>query len=87
MVLLEQALPFDTDAFTPANSCTLFRTRSGAEGDQENKNELLSGIVLGSTPLTWTFVGLTMPNTAYQHYTYAIFTRKLMITPSLVQVA
>ena len=44
-------------------------------------NELVSGLPLGETKaLTWSFLGTVMNNAQYQHYTWAIFTRKLTIT-------
>lgn len=70
----------------------------GAHYDQNNDNELISGIPMGAMPLTWSFVGLVMAqngsgagppaydNVTFQHYTYAVFSKKLSITPQLVTV-
>lgn len=53
----------------------------GAEADQNNSNQIISGVPLTQAPLTWTFYGAVMSqpvaNTPYQHYTWAVFYRKL----------
>ncbi len=53
----------------------------GNKYDQSNNNELLGGIPLGgnSTSQTWSFVGTNMSITAFQHYTFAVFNRRLII--------
>jgi hypothetical protein len=60
----------------------------GADYDQNNNGELISGIPMGPLPLTWTFVGVSMAavNNNFQHYDWAVFTKKLTMTPQLVTV-
>jgi len=61
-------------------------TGFGANYDQNNDNHLLSGVRMASVPLTWTFNGSSMTNANYQHYTYAVTTKKLRMFPNLVEV-
>jgi len=60
----------------------------GAKYDQDNKGELLSGIPMSVSPLTWGFTGLQMNTTgpAYQHYTWAVFLKRLTMTAGTVTV-
>ena len=56
--------------------------RFGADYDQNSKGELVSGIELGGKDIMWGFYGQTMKNTAFQHYTWAVFSRKMIIDPT-----
>ena len=56
----------------------------GAHADQDNNMELISGVPLGDSPLTWTFYGSSVISATYQHYTYAVFTKTMMIGPGVV---
>lgn len=62
----------------------------GPKYDQNNNGELLAGIPMSVSPLTWSFVGYLMNGTQntsqFQHYTWAVFTKKLLMTPGSVQV-
>ena len=58
----------------------------GARYDQDNKGELISGIPMSVAPLTWSFVGVSMTNRTYQHYTWCIFIKKLTMAPGVVLV-
>lgn len=58
----------------------------GPTYDQHNSGELISGVPLGALPLTWTFLGQQMTNANYQHYTYAVFSKKLSIGPGMITV-
>jgi len=51
----------------------------GAEGNFEGRDELISGIPLGTAPLVWTFYGQSMVARNYQHYQWYIFYRKLKL--------
>lgn len=53
---------------------------------QSGNSELLSGVALGGVPITWTFVGSKMTPANYNHYSYGIFTKKLLITPNNILV-
>jgi hypothetical protein len=62
----------------------------GASADQEGRPELIAGVPLGAMPLTWTFAGSLMNNrsgsaNAYQHYSFAVFQKKLTSMPNLVK--
>jgi hypothetical protein len=59
----------------------------GPQYTQSNNNELVSGIPLSGTPVTWQFFGVTMTNAAYNHYTYITFTKELSISPMIVEVS
>lgn len=54
--------------------------------DQENKGELISGIQMGGLPVSWSFYGATMTNAQYQHYTWAVFLKRLTMTAGIVTV-
>lgn len=60
----------------------------GPRYDQDNKSELISGIPMSVTPLTWSFVGVSLrqTNNDFQHYTWFIFMKKLTMTPGVVLV-
>jgi len=60
----------------------------GPRYDQDNQGELISGIPMSVSPLTWSFVGVTMrpANNAFQHYTWFIFVKKLTMTSGTVLV-
>ena len=58
----------------------------GSRYDQDNKGELISGIPMSVAPLTWGFTGLTMRSIALQHYTWAVFVKKLTMTAGTVEV-
>lgn len=60
----------------------------GPRYDQDNKGELISGIPMSVSPLTWSFVGLTMrqANNTFQHYTWFVFIKKLTMSPGTVLV-
>ena len=56
--------------------------------DQDNKGELLSGIPMSVSPLTWSFIGIVMRpllNT-FQHDTWFIFVKKLSMSPGQILV-
>ena len=50
------------------------------------KSELIAGIPMTVAPLTWGFVGVTMVNLVYYHYTWCVFVKKLTMTPSTITV-
>jgi hypothetical protein len=50
----------------------------GAEGNFKGRDDIISGIPLGSTPITWCFYGNTMTNANYQHYQWFVVYKKLM---------
>ena len=54
--------------------------------DQENKGELISGIQMGNLPVSWSFYGATMTAAQYQHYTWAVFIKRLTMTAGIVTV-
>ena len=54
--------------------------------ETDNKGELISGIPMSIAPLTWGFIDLTMRNIALQHYTWAVFVKKLTMTAGTVEV-
>ena len=54
--------------------------------DQENKGELISGIQMGGLPVSWSFYGATMTAAQYQHYTWAVFIKRLTMTAGIVTV-
>lgn len=56
-------------------------TDFGAKYDQDNNGELISGIPMSVAPLTWSFIGAPMAaiNNTFQHYTWAIFVKKLTV--------
>lgn len=65
----------------------------GPRYDQDNKGELISGIPMSVAPLTWSFVGVSMRptvvnsnNNTFQHYTWAVFVKKLTMSPGTVLV-
>jgi len=58
----------------------------GPKYDQKSGSELISGIPMNISPLTWSFVGVTMANLAFQHYTWCVFTKKLIMQPGQVSV-
>lgn len=60
----------------------------GASYDQDNKGELISGIPMSVAPLTWSFVGVNMrgAQNEFQHYTWAVFVKKLTMSPGVVLV-
>lgn len=47
-----------------------------ADTDGDN---VIGGIPLTSAPITWTFYGSRMTSANYQHYTFAVFYRKLVL--------
>lgn len=53
------------------------------QGDQ---SELISGVAMGGVPITWTMVANMATSTAYQHYTWAVFTKRLTISATAVLV-
>ena len=60
----------------------------GPRYDQDNKGELISGIPMSVSPLTWSFIGVNMRallNT-FQHYTWFVFIKKLTMSPGVVLV-
>ncbi len=63
-------------------------TGYGAKYDQSSSSNLVSGIPMGVQPLTWSFVGVSMRllNNSFQHYTWFVFTKKLLISTSAVLV-
>jgi hypothetical protein len=54
----------------------------GSDYDQNNTGNLIAGVPLGLSPLTWAFYGQTMRANAFQHYTWAIFSKKMIIEPT-----
>jgi hypothetical protein len=44
-----------------------------------NSDNIIGGIPLSISPITWTFYGSNMTAANYQHYTFAIFFRKLIL--------
>jgi hypothetical protein len=50
---------------------------------QNGETSLISGLALENIPVTWTFVGQNINNSAnpsyYNHYTYGIFTKRLTV--------
>jgi len=57
--------------------------------DQSGDSELISGIPMSVAPLTWSFVGLNMkatPFNSFQHYTWFVFSKKLIVSPGQVIV-
>ncbi len=54
----------------------------GSNYDQQNTGELVSGIPLNLSPITWAFNGQIMRSNAFQHYTWAIFSKKMVIEPT-----
>lgn len=63
-------------------------TGFGPRYDQDNKGELISGIPMSVSPLTWSFIGLVLRggNNTFQHYTWFVFIKKLMMSPGTVMV-
>ena len=66
-------------------------TDFGPRYDQDNKGELVSGLPLGTSNLTWSFVGVSLrPSTTntntFQHYTWFVFVKKLTMAPSQIIV-
>lgn len=66
-------------------------TEMGAVADQEGREELIAGIPMGPIPLNWSIVAQVAAQPAsaslsLNHYTWAVFQRKLMITPQAVLV-
>ncbi len=58
----------------------------GADYDQENHNNLLSGVPMAGIPMTWTFNGATMVPGNYQHYTFVVFLRKVYLSPAVISI-
>lgn len=58
----------------------------GPNYDKDNSGELVAGIPLSVAPLTWAFVGINMTSLTFQHYTWAVFIKRLIMTPSTVTV-
>lgn len=58
----------------------------GSYYDQGNQAELLSGLPMGPLPLTWTFVGSMTASYPFNHYTWAVFTKLLTMSPQLITV-
>lgn len=56
--------------------------RFGHKYDQNNKGELISGIQLSGSSITWAFYGGSMRDNPLQHYTWAVFTKKMTILPT-----
>lgn len=56
------------------------------ESDHDNNSSLVSGLSLSSAPITWAFVGSTTRAVALQHYTWFIFTKKLMVSTGQILV-
>ena len=58
----------------------------GSDFDQHNTGNLIAGVPLNLSPLTWAFYGQTMRNTvnatAFQDYTWAIFSKRMSIEPT-----
>ena len=52
----------------------------------EANSDLIAGIPMTVAPLTWGFVGVTMVNLVYYHYTWCVFVKKLTMTPSTITV-
>ena len=54
-------------------------TSFGHKYDEDNNIELISGIPISVSPLTWSFVGVQMRNllgaNTFQHYTWFVFVR------------
>ena len=61
-------------------------TDFGPRYDQDNKGELISGIPMSVAPLTWSFVGVSMRASPFQHYTWFVFLKKLTMAPGQVIV-
>jgi len=61
-------------------------TEMPAVANQSDMNNVISGIPLGPMPIQWTFVGVSMANATFQHYTYAVFSKKLMVSPTMVDI-
>lgn len=53
---------------------------------QNAESELLAGIPMTTAPLTWSFIGVTMADRVYFHYTWCVFLKKLTMTPGTVTV-
>ena len=60
----------------------------GPKYDQDNNGELISGIPMSVSPLTWSFVGVQMrpANNTFQHYTWFVFVKKLIMAQGTVLV-
>ena len=60
----------------------------GAKYDQDNNGELIAGIPMSVSPLTWSFVGVSFRAAlnAFQHYTWFVFVKKLTMAPGVVEV-
>ena len=60
----------------------------GAKYDQDNRGELIAGIPMSVSPLTWSFVGVSFRAllNAFQHYTWFVFVKKLAMAPGVVEV-
>ncbi len=54
---------------------------------EHESNSLISGIPLTNSPLTWTFNGLVMTNATYQHYTWAVFYKKIALNGNGVRMS
>ena len=54
--------------------------------DENNDGTLISGIPMLTAPITWGFSGLSLRNGAYQHYTWAVFVKRLVCSPGIVLV-
>ena len=51
-----------------------------------SNSELIAGIPMNNTQLTWTFVGYAMVNMVLMHYTWCVFSKKLTISPGILMV-
>lgn len=60
----------------------------GPRYDQDNNGELISGIPMSVSPLTWSFVGVVLRpnNNNFQHYTWFVFVKKLTMSLGTVLV-
>ncbi len=58
----------------------------GPRYDQQNVGELISGIPMSVSPLTWSFIGVVLRNSTFNHYTWFVFVKKLTMSPGTVTV-
>jgi hypothetical protein len=62
----------------------------GPKNEQEDNDSIISGLPMTATAATWTFKGKTMNavgNPTYQHYSYGIFMRRLVMNNSTIAIA
>src|SRR5690606_32266215 len=52
----------------------------------DGNSSLIAGIPMSVAPLTWSFVGVSMANLSFQHYTWFVFVKKLIMSPGTVIV-